>query len=72
VVLTLKSGKKALAKKKVSIKINKKTYKGTTSKYGKVTIKIKLTKKGTFKGTLKFAGDKTYKACTGKVTIKVK
>jgi len=72
VVLTLKSGKKALAKKKVSIKINKKTYYGTTSKYGKVTIKIKLAKKGTFKGTLKFAGDKTYKACTGKVTIKVK
>ena len=72
VVLTLKSGKKALAKKKVSIKINKKTYKGTTNKYGKATIKIKLTKKGTYKGTLKYAGNKTYKACTGKVTIKVK
>lgn len=72
VVLTLKSGKKALAKKKVSIKINKKTYYGTTNKYGKVTIKIKLTKKGTYKGTLKYVGNKTYKACTGKVTIKVK
>ena len=72
VVVTLKSGKKVLAKKKVSIKINGKTYKGTTNSRGKATIKIKITKKGSFKGTLKYIGNKTYKACTGKVTIKIK
>lgn len=72
VVVTLKSGKKVLAKKKVSIKINGKTYKGTTNSRGKATIKIKITKKGSFKGTLKYTGNKTYKACTGKVTVKIK
>ena len=72
VVVTLKSGKKVLAKKKVSIKINGKTYKGTTNSRGKATIKIKITKKGSFKGTLKYVGNKTYKACTGKVTVKIK
>lgn len=72
VVITLKSGSKLLAKKKVTLTINKKTYKATTNSKGKVTINIKLTKKGTFKGTLKFGGDKTYAASTGKVTIKIK
>ncbi len=72
VVITLKSGKTLLKKQKVTIKINKKTYKGTTNNKGKATIKIKLTKKGTYKGVLKYATTAKYKACTGKVTIKVK
>ena len=41
--------------------------------FGIATIKVtKLTKKGTFKYTVKFAGDKAYKAITkkGKMTIK--
>ncbi|MBR6994167.1 MAG: right-handed parallel beta-helix repeat-containing protein [Methanobrevibacter sp.] len=72
VVVTLKSGKKVLAKKKVTLKINGKKYTKTTNARGKATIKIKITKKGSFKGTLKYTGNKTYKACTGKVTIKIK
>ncbi len=72
VVVTLKAGKTLLKKQKVTIKINKNTFKGTTNNKGKATIKIKLTKKGTFKGTLKFAGTSKYAASTGKVTIKIK
>ncbi|WP_295589689.1 Ig-like domain repeat protein [uncultured Methanobrevibacter sp.] len=71
-MVTLKSGKKVLAKKKVTLKINGKKYTKTTNARGKATIKIKITKKGSFKGTLKYTGNKTYKACTGKVTIKIK
>ena len=72
VVVTLKSGKKALAKKKVTLKINGKSYTKITNANGKATIKIKITKRGSFKGTLKYVGNKTYKACTGKVTVKIK
>ena len=72
VVITLKSGKFLVKNQKVTIKINKKTFKGTTNNKGKATIKIKLTKKGTFKGTLKFAGNSIYKASKGTVKIKIK
>ena len=52
--------------------INKKTFKGTTNTKGKATITIKLTKKGTFKAVVKFAGDKNYKASSKTVKITVK
>ncbi len=72
VVITLKSGSKVLAKKKVKITIKGRTYSGTTNSKGKATIKIKITKKGSFKGTLRYAGNSIYKASKGTVKIKIK
>ena len=71
-VVTLKSGSKALAKKKVTLKIKGKKFSAYTNKRGKATIKIKFTKKGSFKASLKFAGDGTYKASSKTVKIKIK
>ena len=73
VVITLKNSKgKAIAKKKVTLIVNKKKYTVKTNKKGKATFKVKLTKKGTFKYTAKFAGDTQYKAVkkAGKIKIK--
>ncbi|MBQ3253105.1 MAG: Ig-like domain repeat protein, partial [Acholeplasmatales bacterium] len=73
VVITLKNSKgKAIAKKKVTLTVNKKKYTAKTNKKGKATFKVKLTKKGTKKYTVKFAGDSQYKAVkkTGKIVIK--
>lgn len=73
VVITLKNSKgKAVAKKKITLTVNKKKYTVKTNKKGKATFKVKLTKKGTFKYTAKFAGDTQYKAVkkTGKIKIK--
>lgn len=69
---TLKSGTKVLKNKKVSFKVNGKTYSAKTNSKGIATVKIKLTKKGTFKYTAKFAGDNVYKAISksNKVVIK--
>jgi len=63
----LKSGKK------VTLKINGKTYTAKINAKGKATFKItKLTKKGKFTATIKFKGDNTYKAVTKKVKITIK
>ena len=71
--ITLKSANnKALNKKKITLTINKKTYKATTNSKGQVTINIKLTKKGTFKYTAKFAGDTYYNTLSKKGTVKIK
>ena len=71
--ITLKAGKAAVKKAKVTLKVKGKTYKATTNAKGKATFKItKLTKKGTFKATIKFAGDKNYKASSKNVKITVK
>ena len=69
---TLKSGTKVLKNKKVSFKVNGKTYSAKTNSKGIATVKIKLTKKGTFKYTAKFAGDNVYKVISksNKVVIK--
>ena len=73
VTITLKSANnKALNKKKITLTVNKKTYKATTNSKGQATIKVKLTKKGTFKYTAKFAGDTYYNALSKKGTIKIK
>ena len=73
VQVKLKAGKTVLKYKKVTLKVKGKTYAAKTNKKGIATFKItKLTKKGTFKYTVKFAGDKTYKTTSkkGKITVK--
>ena len=73
VKITLKSGSTVLKSKKITLKVNGKTYTAKTNKKGVATVKVtKLTKKGTFKYTVKFAGDKAYKAISkkGKITVK--
>ena len=71
--ITLKDSKgKAISNKKVTLKVNKKTYTAKTNKKGKATFNVKkLNKKGTEKYTVEFAGDTQYKACkkTGKIRI---
>ena len=72
--MTLKNSKnKPVKKVKVTLKIKGKTYKAKTNNKGKATFKIKkLTKKGTFRATIKFKGNKYYKKATKKVKIKVR
>ena len=69
---TLKSSGKAIKGKLITFKVNGKTYKAKTNAKGVATVKIKLTKKGTFKYTAKFAGDSAYKGVskTSKVIVK--
>ncbi len=73
VTVTLKDSKgKAVAGKKITITVNKKTFTAKTNKNGKATISVKVTKKGKFTATVKFAGDGAYKAVTKKVKYTVK
>ncbi|MEE0902237.1 MAG: peptidoglycan-binding protein [Methanobrevibacter sp.] len=63
---------KAINNAKVTLKVNGKTYKATTNSKGKATFKItKLTKKGTFKATITYKGNKYYSKVTKKASIKV-
>ena len=63
---------KAIKKAKVILKVKGKTYKATTNSKGKATFKIKkLNKKGTFKATVTYKGNKYYKKVTKKAKIKV-
>lgn len=63
---------KAVKGKKISFKVNGKTYTAKTNSKGIATVKVKLNKKKTYKFTAKFAGDNTFKAVTvkGKVVVK--
>ena len=72
--MTLKNSKnKAVKKVKVTLKVNGKIFKAKTNNKGKVTFKIKkLTKKGTFKATIKFTGNQYYNKVTKKVKIRIK
>ena len=64
---------KNIAGKKITLKVNGKSYTANTNSKGVATFKItKLNKKGTFKATLKFAGDKGYKASGASVKLTVK
>ena len=74
---TLKAGSKAVPKVKVYIKIKSKKYnktiKATTNAKGKAIFKIKkLTKKGKYKATITFKGNKNYKASKKTVQIIIK
>ncbi|MBQ2962476.1 Ig-like domain repeat protein [Methanobrevibacter sp.] len=63
---------KVLKSKKITFTVNGKKYSAKTNSKGVATVKVKLSKKKTYKLTVKFAGDKTYVAVTktGKVVIK--
>ena len=66
------NSKKLLKGKLVTLKIKGKTYKVKTNKKGKAVFKVKnLNKKGTFVGTIKFAGDKYFKGTSKKVNVVV-
>lgn len=73
VTAVLKDSKgKVLKSKKVTMKVNGKTYTAKTNSKGVATFKVKLTKKGTFKATTKFAGDSYYtaKSISSKIVVK--
>lgn len=72
-IVTLKNNlKKAMKNVKVTVKVKGKTYTAKTNSKGKATFKLKLTKKGTFKATVTYKGNKYYNKVTKKVNIKVK
>lgn len=72
VQITLKSAGKALAGKKVTINVNGKSFSAKTNKKGVATIKVKLTKKGTYSYVASFAGDSAYNSGlkAGKIVVK--
>jgi hypothetical protein len=70
---TFKSSKgKALKGKKITFTVKGKTYKATTNAKGVATVKVKLTKKGKYTFTAKFAGDDTYNAISKKAKLILK
>ena len=62
----LKSGKK------VTLKVNGKSYTAKINKKGVAKFTIKITKKGKYTAKIKFAGDKTYKASSKTIKIRIK
>ena len=73
VKFTLKDASgKAIKGKKITIKVNGKTFSAKTNSKGVASIKVKVTKKGKFTATAKFAGDNTYKGITKKARFTVK
>lgn len=63
---------KAIANKKVILKVNGKKYKAKTTGKGKATFKVKLTAKKTYKYSVKFKGDDNYMAAIAKSTVKIR
>ena len=72
--ITLKNNKgKVMKNRKVTLKVNGKTYTATTNSKGVATFKItKLTKKGTYTAVITYKGTSNYKKVTKKVKITVK
>ncbi|MBO7716914.1 MAG: hypothetical protein J6S85_25335 [Methanobrevibacter sp.] len=63
---------KAIKGKKISFRINGKTYTSKTNSKGIATVKVKLNKRKSYKFTAKFAGDNTFKAISVKAKAVVK
>ena len=70
--ISLKSGNNLISGKKITLKVNGKTFSAKTNAKGLASVKVKVNKKGSFKYTVKFEGDSTYKSVskTGKITVK--
>lgn len=64
------SNGKAVIGRYLSLKINGKTYKASTDKNGRINLLLNFAK-GSYKISIKFAGDKYYKASSKTVTVKV-
>ena len=60
------------AGKKVTLKVNGKTYSAKINKLGVAKFNIKLTKKGKYTAKISFAGDNTYDASSKSINIKIK
>jgi len=60
------------AGKKVTMKLNGKTYTAKTNAKGQATFSLKITKKGKFASSIKFEGSTTYAAVTKSVKITIK
>ena len=60
------------AGKKVTLKINGKTYTAKINAKGQATFNLKITKRGKFLTIIKFSGDKTYAAASKSVKISIK
>ena len=73
-VVTLKTDKNKVYKnQKVTVKVNGKTYSAKTNAKGQATFKLtKLTKKGKFTATVKFAGNSYYNKVSRSIKITVK
>ena len=61
----------ALAGKEIVVKFNGATYKATTNANGVATVTLKAAKTGSFKATISFAGDDTYKPASKTATVKI-
>lgn len=71
--VTLKDNQnKVMKNTKVTLQVNGKTYSAKTNTKGIATFTLKLTKKGKFTATVKYAGSKYYNAKTVKPKITVK
>jgi hypothetical protein len=60
------------AGKKVTLKVNGKTYTAKTNAKGQATFSLKITKKGKFTAKVSFAGDVTYEAASKSVKLTIK
>ena len=71
--VTLKSAKdNAIKDKKISVTVNGKTYTAKTDEKGVATVKVSLSKKGTYSFTAKYAGDSGYTQVSTKGILTLK
>lgn len=70
---TLKNKKgKSIKNKKLTFKVNGKKYSAKTNSKGIAKVKVKLSKRKTYKFTVKFAGSNAYKAISKKAKVIIK
>ena len=60
------------AGKKITLKVNGKTYTAKADANGVAKFNIELTKKGTYNAVISFAGDQTYKASNKSIKVTIK